>query len=211
MNQERIRKTGLMKCRAAGARRRALLGVLEELVLENLTHLKLNNIQVKRSWIRSHAVEMAKNNNLINFKGSSGWLDSFMKRKQLSLRRVTNLSRLSEEEDAERAAQYFLFLHIILESQQVPPEDVVIMDETAVYFENAHRSTVNPGGARHVMMKTTGFSSMRVTAAMAVRADGSKVKPLIIFKELVQAHRYLYRKAVVGLQSSPADGSTLTF
>ena len=56
------------------------------------------------------------------------------------------------------------------------------MDETAVYFETAHRSTVSPSGAKHVMMKTTGFASMRVTAVMAVRADRSKVRPLIIFK-----------------------------
>ena len=181
-NRESLRKTSLLKCRAAGGGRKALLGVLEELLFEDIMHLRMNNVQVKRSWIRSRATEMARSNNLINFKGSSGWLNNFMKRKKLSLRRVTNLTRLSDAEVAERAAKYFVFLHSTIDSKQVLPQDVVLMDETAVYFETAHRSTVSLSGARHVMMKTTGFASMRVTAVMAVRADGSKLRPLIIFK-----------------------------
>ena len=56
------------------------------------------------------------------------------------------------------------------------------MDETAVYFEDNRTQTVDLVGRKHVVMKSTGFSSMRITAVMSVLADGRKASPLIIHK-----------------------------
>ncbi|RAW20106.1 hypothetical protein PC110_g23452 [Phytophthora cactorum] len=58
----------------------------------------------------------------------------------------------------------------------------ILMDETAVYFEDPRRQTIDVPGARHVVLKSTGFASMRVTAVLAVPASCRKLPPLIVWK-----------------------------
>ena len=56
------------------------------------------------------------------------------------------------------------------------------MEETAVYFEDAWTQTVDIQGCKHMVMKSTGFASMRITALIGVWADGQKAPPTIIHK-----------------------------
>ena len=56
------------------------------------------------------------------------------------------------------------------------------MDETAVFFEDPRRDTVDFTGARHVVLLSTGFASMRITVALTVTATGTKLPPLLIWK-----------------------------
>jgi hypothetical protein len=60
--------------------------------------------------------------------------------------------------------------------------NVLLMDETAVFFEDCRTQTVDVTGRQHVIIRSTGFSSMRVTAVVAFWANGKPVKPLIISK-----------------------------
>ena len=45
------------------------------------------------------------------------------------------------------------------------------MDETAIYFEDYRMQTFYFEGKRHVIMKSTGFSSMRITACVIDKID----------------------------------------
>lgn len=56
----------------------------------------------------------------------------------------------------------------------------MLMDETAVYLENPKRQTVYLNGARHAVLRSTSFASMRVTVMLAVSALGKKLTPLVI-------------------------------
>ena len=56
------------------------------------------------------------------------------------------------------------------------------MDETAVYFEDCRTQTIDFEGRRHVIMKSAGFSSMRITAYVGVWATGERAAPLLIHK-----------------------------
>jgi len=57
------------------------------------------------------------------------------------------------------------------------------MDETAVYFEDARTQTVDlVSGWRHVIIRSTGFASMRITVVASVWADSRKAPPMIIHK-----------------------------
>jgi hypothetical protein len=56
------------------------------------------------------------------------------------------------------------------------------MDETAVYFEDACMQTVNLSGRQHVIIRSTGFASMRITVVASVWADSRKAPPMIIHK-----------------------------
>ncbi|KAE8902746.1 hypothetical protein PF002_g2525 [Phytophthora fragariae] len=61
-------------------------------------------------------------------------------------------------------------------------EHTVPMDETAAYFEDARTQAVDLRGARHVVVRSTGYASMRVTAILAVTASGRKLPPDMIWK-----------------------------
>ncbi|ETP37572.1 hypothetical protein F442_14624 [Phytophthora nicotianae P10297] len=56
------------------------------------------------------------------------------------------------------------------------------MDETVIYFEDPRDRTVDVVGRRHVVIHSTGFASMRITAAFAVTASGKKLPPCLIWK-----------------------------
>lgn len=75
------------------------------------------------------------------------------------------------------------------------------MDETPVTFDMPGNRTVNASGSKTVLLKTTGHEKTRFTVVLGCMADGTKLKPLIIFKRktlpkgvkfvpgvLVQAH-----------------------
>ncbi|KAF4045577.1 DDE superfamily endonuclease [Phytophthora infestans] len=58
----------------------------------------------------------------------------------------------------------------------------VRMDETAVCIEDPRRQVIALTGARHVVLKSTGLASMRMTAVLVVVASGRKLPPLVIWK-----------------------------
>ena len=75
-----------------------------------------------------------------------------MTRYSLSLRRRTNLTTLSDEVLVGRAVSYMRYLRDL-----TPKMDKVhtVLDETAVYFEDARTQTVDLRGARHVVVRST--------------------------------------------------------
>ena len=55
------------------------------------------------------------------------------------------------------------------------------MDETAVWADMASGTTVESKGTRTVCLKTTGHEKRKVSVCLAVKADGSKMKPMTVF------------------------------
>ncbi|RAW33339.1 hypothetical protein PC110_g10353 [Phytophthora cactorum] len=87
-----------------------------------------------------------------------------MRRFEVSLRRRTNLTILNDDIRVERAARYMSFLRDL--EPTIDLEQTVLMDETAVYFEDARQTTLNFTGARHVVIRSNGFASMRITVVL---------------------------------------------
>lgn len=56
------------------------------------------------------------------------------------------------------------------------------MDETPMNFDMPPSSTVHPTGDKTVMIKTTGNEKNHFTVILSCLADGTKLKPMIIFK-----------------------------
>ena len=54
------------------------------------------------------------------------------------------------------------------------------MDETAIWADMTSGMTVEQTGARTVSLKTTGHEKVRVSVCLAAKADGSKIKPIIV-------------------------------
>ena len=56
------------------------------------------------------------------------------------------------------------------------------MDETAVWADMTSEATVESRGTRTVCLKTTGHEKAKVSVCLAAKADGSKMKPMIVFE-----------------------------
>lgn len=59
------------------------------------------------------------------------------------------------------------------------------MDETPVYFDMASDKTYTDMGAKDVLVNTSGYDKLRFTVVLTVTASGRKLKPMLIFKNLV--------------------------
>ena len=58
--------------------------------------------------------------------------------------------------------------------------DTILMDGIAFSLEDPQCTTIDTMGSRHVLLKSTGFASMRLIIVLAVKADGIRVTPLVI-------------------------------
>ena len=56
------------------------------------------------------------------------------------------------------------------------------MDETAVWSDMVGNTTVNSKGAKGVALKSTSNEKVRVSVCLTAKADGTKMKPFIVFK-----------------------------
>ena len=181
--REQIQDAAPSQKRLKGAGRKPVLGDLEDSLLDAIIERRINKEKVTREWIAVeglHLFATIDDGPVRRFDASPQWVSSFMRRNDLSLRRRTNLTTLSDAQLVERAVSYMRYL-----KEHKPDFNLahtVLMDETAVYFEDAREQTVEVRGARHVVVKSTGFASMRVTAILAVTAEGVKLPPVVVWK-----------------------------
>lgn len=178
-NRDTIRRAASAAYRLPGAGRKPVMGGLENEIVDMITEMRLQKEKVTRQWIVDAALRIGFMNE-IELGGSQHWVTNFMRRNNLTLRRVTNLTTLADDEVIRRAVSYLQYLKSIQDN--MCGERTILMDETAVYFDDPRMVTVDNVGARHVVMKSTGFQSMRITAVLAVTASGRKVQPLLIWK-----------------------------
>ena len=56
------------------------------------------------------------------------------------------------------------------------------MGKTAVWEDMVSDTTVDKTGALTITMKSTGHEKCHISACLTAKADGSKLKPFIVFK-----------------------------
>ena len=66
--------------------------------------------------------------------------------------------------------------------ENYPPSCVIAMDETAVWSDMVGNTTVNATGSKDIPLKSTGNEKVRVTVCLTAKADGTRMKPFIIFQ-----------------------------
>lgn len=164
--------------RKDGAGRKPLNLEMEEEIKTWIDHKRERNFVVRRKDIQDFAKSLEANS---SFKASSRWLDGFFKRNNLSLRRSTTLSKLTDDQIINRAVQYVKFVKNI-DWSIYDERDVLIMDETAVYFGEASQTTVAQRGSSSISVASTGYESHRVTCILGIKKNGRKITPLLITK-----------------------------
>ena len=181
-NRDAIEESPGHRKRLDGAGRKPLLAQVEGILFDLLIERRSRKDKVTREWIAETAMPLhaETGNGEQAFVASDNWVTRFMARYELSMRRRTNLTTLTDDLLTDRAVSYMAFLEEL--KPDMDPARVVMMDETAVFFEDPRLHTVNQRGARHVVLRSTGFASMRVTAILSVTLTGKKLPPVIVWK-----------------------------
>ena len=135
-----------------------------------------------RNLIRLHAKKTAQQMNIDNFLVSSGWCTQFMKRNKLVLRQKTKISQRLPDDLEEKITSFQSFVIRARRSKNYSLVNIGNMDEMPVWFDMPTSKTVDSTGAKTVLLKTTGHEKTRFTVVLACLADGTKLKPMVIFK-----------------------------
>ena len=131
------------------------------------------NLRVSRKMIRLRAKELSDDD---DFKASRGWLERFMSRKRLSLRRKTTVCQSVPADCIPKLVSFITHL------RQLQLRHNYRQDETACWMDMPSDTTVNLTGSRSVPLKSTGHEKDHFTVILTARADGTKAKPYVVFK-----------------------------
>lgn len=171
--------------RKPGAGRKPILGELENQIFDWIIDRRQRSLVVSREDIKKFASEAfeymksTSNEDFKDFKASNHWLDNFMKRNHLSLRKSTTLFKLEDSEIVKRAINYKNFIEKT-DFRKYDEDFVICMDETAVYCGENSQNTVDKLGATSIYVPSTGYESYRVTCILAITKSGKKLPPLLI-------------------------------
>ena len=177
------------RARLSGGGRKKVSEELDANLCQWIHHVRGQNHRVSRKMIRIKAKEMYatasdKRDDGVVFGATSGWLNRFLRRNNFSLRRRTTVAQ--KDAPVEKIVNFLVFSTKQIEAKKIQPKNIIAMDETAVWFDMVGSSTVSERGARSICLKTTGHEKARVTVALAAKADGTKLKPYIVFKGAVR-------------------------
>ena len=62
------------------------------------------------------------------------------------------------------------------------------MDESPIFFNMVPNKTIAKRGKKTILIKTQNQQKCRISVILGIAADGSKLKPLIIFKRKIGGH-----------------------
>ena len=220
ISHARALKGGAVKKRLEGAGRKVTDVDVEEKLLDWIHERRENKLRVSRKLIMRKAKmffdesvgddECAK----VAFVASRGWLEKFMKRNCLSLRQRTTTAQKDPAFLINKLVTYVSEVRRLTESRHYTTQSVIAMDETAVWADMVSRTTVDKVGAREICLKTTGHEKVRISVCLSAKADGTKLKPFVVFggakREAAALHKEFHSRCIVTSSSNAWMNEDLT-
>lgn len=161
---------------------------MEEVLLEWIDNRRARSLRVscklimKNTEIVYRDIMQESNTATEDFKASRGWLCRFLKRNGLSLRRKTPVAQQDPERMVAKLVSYIIQVRRLQIKHNYAPCNIIAMDETPVWCDMISETTVDKSGIKTVTLKTTGQEKSRVSVVLAAKADGTKLKPMVVFK-----------------------------
>ena len=115
------------------------------------------------------------------FIASSGWLDKFMRRHQLSLRSRTSMSQKLPADLEEKVSSFHKFVKDQRVEDEYEDKFIVNMDETPVFYLVSNK-TIEKQGNKSVIIRTSSSDKRHVTVILSVAANGDVQPTFVIFK-----------------------------
>ena len=107
------------KKRLSGGGRKPAHEELEQELFEWLQSQRNAKMPVTRKMLRIEAIQIALRN-VIDFAASNGWLDNFMRRRSLSLRRTTSVCQKMPENLVPKIISFILYVQSKREEHKYP-------------------------------------------------------------------------------------------
>ena len=181
--EEMMQKQGKMVCkvrkRIRGGGRKVHFPKQEKLIAERILQQRALHVRVLRRDVARIAKEIITNS---HFSASPGWISKFMRRYRFVTRVKTTAGQSLPKNVSERIIDYVTNCRKRITRNQLPLNCIANIDETAVWADMPGNSTIEVRGAHTVQIATTGHDKQRITICLAAFADGTKLKPFIVFK-----------------------------
>ena len=110
------------------------------------------------------------------------WVYEFLKRRHLSVRTRTRVSQITNAAMQPVKRDFCRRIMTSYQSKIRDPKYLVNMDETAVYLNCTPNRTVHPTGEKTVAIMIGRSNPTRITVAVSVAMDGSKLPLFVIFR-----------------------------
>jgi len=212
-------KKGKERSRLHGGGRKPLSTRLEEVLLEWIENRRSRGLRVSCKHIMKKAEivyrDVTEGNHVDeDFKASRGWLCRFMKRNGLSLRRKTSVAQQDPDKMLGKLVSYIIQVKRLQKQHNYGPSDIIAMDETPVWCDMVSETTIDTTGKKSITLKTTGHEKSRVSVCLAAKADGTKLKPMVVFKgakrEVAALNEEFKHRAVVATSTNAWMNTELT-
>ena len=105
-----------------------------------------------------------------------------MRRNGLSLQRRTTTAQQDPARFTDKRVSYILHVRQLSSRFNYHASCIIAMDEMPAWDNMVSNTSVDVRGAKSVCLKTTGHEKCMVSVCLAVKADGSKLKPFIVLK-----------------------------
>lgn len=157
---------------------------IEAYTWEKFKKARLEKLPVRGWTIQDWAMERAIELDLVNFKASRCWLDSFKKRKKIRGRKITKTTTRSEREkitETERSIEKFQedYQHL---SSGYNRKSIINFDQTAFQYEMCNLRTLSHQGERDTECEADSINKQThsYTAQVIISRDGSTVGKLLL-------------------------------
>lgn len=177
---EIMNSTDTSRRRLRGGGRKLKCEELDSILFEKVMSMRFQGARVSRSCIRNWGIALADEFEVTNLNFSPGWVDKFMERHNLSLRRSTSKWTHTPVEMASRAASFIIRCKRALDG--IPLDRILAFDETALFLGNPSEITVDVRGSTRVQLSTGSIDKFRITGIFGSYADGTKLTPYLLWK-----------------------------
>ena len=132
-----------------------------------------------------------------DFKASDGWLDAFLKRHNLSLRKLNDKSKVQTAHLEELSDKFQQAVRQTIKKYKINESMVINMDESPYFWEYLLNKVIASKMARQAKGWKRNYQNARSTLVLAVTASGKMLPPTLILKRMTQY--YLQTHNDIGL------------
>ena len=113
----------------------------------------------------------------------------------------TTAAQKDPSDMVDRIVVYVIYVHRFQKQFNFHDANIIAMDETPVWNNMVSNITTEKTSSKNVSMKSTGHDKVRVSFCLTGKADGTRLKPLVVFKgakrESKALHVEFYRQGSV--------------
>ena len=155
---------------------------LEDKLIVWIKEQRQSSYIVTRNMICFKTLAMTNELNITGFQASNNWCTRFLACNNLALCQKTKIAQRLPIDLEEKIVDFHRF---VLNSRKKGNYELVNignMDEMPVWFDMPSARTVATQGEKTVTISTTGHEKSCFTVVLSCLADGTKLKPMVIFK-----------------------------